>query len=173
MRLGSLQHFPRVFRDPPGNQRLRIMGPAAREGNIVVAARASLVRLERIADDGAVVAGHQVFDGRGSFVVSDLVNDDARRGEAPHLPGLAVSGLESLPARLVETDDRLGKHTREQSVAGGFLEASSQYVQLVPKRLRCDVESVPPQDALLPRERDVIEVLVDVNLVPRFHETEG
>lgn len=112
------------------------------------------MRLERIADDGAMVAGHQVLEGRRSFVVSNLVDDDARPGTAPHLP---------FRTRLVKTDDRLGG--KSAFCAGA--DSSS-------RRRRFGTNCTYWDDAsrkrlalclrVLARQRDVIEVLVDDDL---------
>ncbi len=137
-------------------------GPAMAQGRIpsVLAAGIAPARSTRTARRAGGCRPHPPHGDRQPALGSRADSRRALEARRPH----REAHSSTVYARLVETDDRLGKHTREQSVAGGFLEASSQYVQLVPKRLRCDVESVPPQDALLPRERDVIEVLVDVNL---------
>ena len=42
------------------------------------------------------------------------MNDDTRRRETPHLPGLGIDGVEPRPACLVQADHRLGEYMPEQ-----------------------------------------------------------
>jgi hypothetical protein len=42
------------------------------------------------------------------------MDNDARRREGPHLPGLGRRAVEPWPSRLVESDDRVRKHVGEQ-----------------------------------------------------------
>src|SRR5690606_41414545 len=62
------------------------VGPAAREHDARPVACAGFVRLERVADDGALVPADQLFERRGALVGANAVADDARGGEAPHTP---------------------------------------------------------------------------------------
>src|SRR5262249_2556739 len=91
------------------------VSPAPGERDRVVAARSGFVGLERIADDDAAVVTHQVFEGVCPLVIADAVDDGAGRGQAPHLPRSVCLAIEPWPACLVETDDGLGEHAREQS----------------------------------------------------------
>jgi hypothetical protein len=77
------------------------------------------------------------------------MNNDARRGQAPHLPRLRALDVETGPARLIEPDER---------------ETLRDGVRKVPERLRRDDQSVAPENPALTLERDVVEVLVDQHL---------
>src|SRR5690606_32778214 len=79
------------------------------------------------------------------------------------LPRLLRRRAELGPAGLVGADDRLREYVRKQRVVDDA-QASRAGVELVPQRLRGHLEPVASQDALLPRERDVVEVLVGGDL---------
>src|SRR5690606_11855255 len=120
-------------------------------------------RLERIAHHHAAVPAHEVLEGVGALVVADAVHHGAWCRQAPHLPGLVALAVKPGPAGLIEPDDGLGEHAREQCARRRF-EAASERVELIPERLRGDDETVASEDPLLPREGDVIEILVDGDL---------
>jgi hypothetical protein len=75
---------------------------------------AGRVGRERIADNRALLLTDEVHERSSALVVTDSMDDDARRGEAPHLPGLATAAVESEPAGLVETHHRQGEHVLEE-----------------------------------------------------------
>ena len=120
--------------------------------------------LEGVADDDALVAADQRLEGGRALVVADPVHHHAGRREAPHLPGLLLVASAQLgPAGLVEADDRLREDMGVERVVDD-LDSSGGGVELVPERLRRDDEAVARQDALLARQRNVVEVLVDGDL---------
>ena len=108
--------------------------PTSREGNGIVATRASLVRLERVAHDDAFVAAHQRLERVGSLVVANAMHDGIRSCQTPHLPGLVALAVERRPARLVESDDRLREHPCQQRSRRRF-EPSTEHAQLIPEGL--------------------------------------
>src|SRR5205814_1240287 len=77
----------------------KYVSPAARESDPRTLASTSLMRAERIRDDRAVVVAYDLLECRRALVATDAVNDDARSGEAPHLPRLRTRELEARPAR--------------------------------------------------------------------------
>src|SRR5688572_13066061 len=123
---------------------------------------ARFVRLESIANDDAFVGTDEIDERAGSLIVLNPMADNLRRRDAPHLPRFALA-LESLPTRLIEPDDPFAERACQQRVADR-LELGRDGVDLVPQRLRRDHHAVAPKDALLPRERDVVLVLVDHHL---------
>lgn len=91
------------------------------------------------------------------------MHDDARRGEAPHLPRLGALAVEPRPARLIETDHWLRLHLLEQGVVDNR-ESLRDRVREIPQRLRGDDQAVTLEDPGLALERDVIQPLVDQDL---------
>ena len=112
---------PGMIGSGPSNFRKHV-SPAPSERDGVVAAHPGFMRLERIADDHAVVTAHDVSEGVRSLVAADPMNDGARSREAPHLPWLIALPIEPRPARLVESDHGLHASSR----AKGAFDADSR-----------------------------------------------
>ena len=118
------------------------------------------MRFQRVAHDHAVVLADQRLERLGALVVANAMTDEARRGDAPHLPGLVLLAVEALASSSGRARSRDATGALEQRRVSEP-KPSRQRVELIPESLRRHVEPVPAQDALLTRERDVIEVLVE------------
>jgi len=123
-------------------------------------AKTCAVRLRCIANDNTLIALHERAKCDCTLVVANSMHDDLRRCDAPHLPRLVFFPIETWPARLIETDDGLRQRTSQQCCIRRF-ESTPEHVELIPECLRRDHKTVTRHDALLSRERNVIEILVD------------
>src|SRR5688572_1464104 len=139
------------------------VSPASGEHDTRAFAGAGFVSFQGVANDCADILADQRLESLGSFVCANAVTNDAGRRDAPHLPRLILLPVEASPAGLIEPDHGLRERVLEQRRIRE-LKFSSQSVELIPQRLRRHFEPVPAKDALLPRERQVIEVLVGTDL---------
>ena len=137
--------------------------PATGQRQTLLAACARDVRRGSVADDCSRVVADEGLEGRRRFVVADLMVDQARRAEAPHLPGRQRLVLKVRPARLIEPDHRTGAKLLEDRIVGRRQQVGHRRA-LVPQGLRRDIEAVVRHRAHLALEGEVIDVLVERDL---------
>ena len=126
---------------------------------------ARLVRAERVADDHAAVVTDESTEGRGALVVADPMHDDARRGQAPHLPRLASrrSRAAASPSDRGRSPAAASTCFIERGVDDARAAARATYAR---SHSVCDVTTRPCRSRIrhLALERDVIEPLVEDDL---------
>src|SRR5690606_38377218 len=141
----------------------KAMRPAPSEDDAGGRARAGFVCLERVANDHALVLADEQLERRRALVTTDAMHDGAGRRETPHLPRLGPGTVEPRPAGLIKTDHRLLHHVLGET-GDRDLQPLRDDVELIPQRLRRDDQAVLRHDPRLPREREMVEVLVEDDL---------
>src|SRR5690606_42092089 len=128
------------------------MRPAQRQAQIAALLHQRLVRLLAVADDGAAKAVDERGGEPGRAARRDAIKHRARAGQAPYPPLLARRAVHEPPPGLVHADDVIADDVVPQELVDG-LPQPRQRLELIPQRLRRDLQPQTLHAAALPVER--------------------
>jgi hypothetical protein len=136
------------------------VGPAVRKDETRTVAGQRRIDGKAVDDGRAAVAGQHLAAFLGRLPGEDAIRRDGRTADTPDRASRRLRRAQNRPPRFIDVDDgRLERAPQQRPV--GRLQMARQRVQLIPERLRIEVQPLAGHHPHLPFERQMGGVLGD------------